>query len=319
MSKTVSINPPKTPCTEETRGFAKATIPNICKMPGPPAPFVPAPLPNIGKSNLSPKGYSTTVKIEGHAVAIRGATFESIGDVASKGTGGGLISANTHGPTKFIAPGSMDVKIEGKNVHRLGEPMLNNCGPSGSPPNTGATMQGFDTWDLEGLPGNPLVIECKDAPEKPSRGRHKFTDCEKEEICAKCSELNEEIVKSGGLKRHKTEKSYKDDRAEGTAKAAQLRGFAMRESPQHQDLGGFGHLSEACEKETSEKAANSNPPYKGFSADHRTEIQFCGHPTQLGNLKWMSRRPNRWIGTKLKAFKTSGKGKHTGIKPDCCK
>ena len=82
-------------CTKGSRGIAKATIPNVCKMPGPPAPFVPAPLPNIGKSELSPKGYSTTVKIEGNAVAIRGATFESIGDIASKGTGGGLISANT--------------------------------------------------------------------------------------------------------------------------------------------------------------------------------------------------------------------------------
>jgi uncharacterized Zn-binding protein involved in type VI secretion len=129
--------------------MAQCTTPNVCKMPGPPAPFVPTPLPNIGKSNLSPKDYSTSVKIEGQTVAIRGATFESIGDIASKGTGGGLISANTQGPTKFITPGSMDVKIEGKNVHQLGEPMLNNCGPSGTPQNTGATMTGFDTFDLE--------------------------------------------------------------------------------------------------------------------------------------------------------------------------
>src|SRR5262245_59744739 len=111
-------------------------------MPGPPAPFVPSPLPNIVKSANSPKGYSTTVEIEECKVAIRGATFESIGDMASKGTGGGLISANTHGPTKFITPGSLTVKIEGKSVHLLGEQMLNNCGPSGSPPNTGATMMG---------------------------------------------------------------------------------------------------------------------------------------------------------------------------------
>jgi uncharacterized Zn-binding protein involved in type VI secretion len=144
MGFSVGVNPPKTPCTKGSHGKAKNTIPNVCKMPGPPAPFVPTPLPNIGKSELAPKGYSTTVKIEGQAVAIRGATFESIGDVASKGTGGGLISANTQGPTKFITPGSMNVKIEGKNVHQLGEPMLNNCGPSGSPPNTGATMSGLD-------------------------------------------------------------------------------------------------------------------------------------------------------------------------------
>jgi hypothetical protein len=144
----VSIHPPKTPVTTGSNTVAKATLPNVCKMPGPPAPFVPSPLPNTAKSALSPKGFSTTVDIEGSKVAIRGATFESIGDMASKGTGGGLISANTHGPAKFITPGSMTVKIEGKSVHLLAEPMLNNCGPSGSPPNTGATMGGADHADL---------------------------------------------------------------------------------------------------------------------------------------------------------------------------
>lgn len=138
----VGINPPKTPVTKGCMSIAKATIPNVCKMPGPPAPFVPAPLPNIAKSGMSPKGYSKKVKIEGNTVAIRGASYKSMGDVASKGTGGGLISANTHGPAKFITPGSLDVKIEGKSVHLLGEPMLNNCGSSGSPPNTGATLGG---------------------------------------------------------------------------------------------------------------------------------------------------------------------------------
>jgi hypothetical protein len=137
----VSVNPPKTPVTKGSSGTAAATIPNVCKMPGPPAPFVPAPLPNIGKSGDSPKGYSQDVTIEGKAVAIKGATFNSMGDMASKGTGGGLISANTHGITKFVGPGSMDVKIEGKNVQLLSDPMLNNCAGGGSPPNS-ATLVG---------------------------------------------------------------------------------------------------------------------------------------------------------------------------------
>jgi hypothetical protein len=64
-----------------------------------------------------------------------------MGDVASKGTGGGLISANCEGITKFVGPGSMDTKIEGGNVQFLSDPMLNNCGPGGSPPNA-ATMVG---------------------------------------------------------------------------------------------------------------------------------------------------------------------------------
>jgi uncharacterized Zn-binding protein involved in type VI secretion len=137
----VAVNPPKTPVTKGNHGIAAATLPNVCKMPGPPAPFVPTPLPNIGQSGKQPDGYSTSVKVEGNPVAIRGASFGSVGDIASKGTGGGIISNNAEGPTKFIAPGSLNVQIEGKNVQYLGDQMMNNCGPAGSPANA-ATMQG---------------------------------------------------------------------------------------------------------------------------------------------------------------------------------
>ena len=158
---TVSVNPPKTPVTKGSSGIAAATVPNVCKMPGPPAPFVPTPLPNIGKSGDSPNGYSKKVKVEGQPVAIKGASFKSMGDIASKGTGGGIVSSNTHGPTKFIGPGSFDVKIEGKNVQFLGDPMLNNCGPSGSPANS-ATLQG------EVQPPSMTVEGVEKAPKEES-------------------------------------------------------------------------------------------------------------------------------------------------------
>jgi len=138
----VGVNPPKTPVTTGSKGIATATLPNVCKMPGRPAPFVPAPLPNIGKSGNNPTGYTTTVKVEGNPVAINGATFDSIGDIASKGTGGGMVSANTQGPCKFIAPGSMDVKFEGENVHLLSDQVTNNGAGSGNPANA-ATMMGL--------------------------------------------------------------------------------------------------------------------------------------------------------------------------------
>jgi len=138
----VSIHAPKTPVTKGSNGIAMATVPNICKMPGPPAPFVPTPLPNIGRSGDSPKGYSTSVTIDGQPVAIEGCSFGSQGDIASKGTGGGLVPANPCGPTTFIGPGTMDVRTEGMGVHLFGDPMFNNCGPSGSPPNA-ATMAGL--------------------------------------------------------------------------------------------------------------------------------------------------------------------------------
>lgn len=139
---TIEVNGPKTAVTAGSRGLATATLPNVCKMPGPPAPFVPTPLPNIGRTSDNPKGYSTSVKFEGHAVAIRGASFGSVGDMASKATGGGITSANTHGPCKFLGPGSLNVRIEGKNIQLLSDPVTNNGGPSGSPANA-ATMLGI--------------------------------------------------------------------------------------------------------------------------------------------------------------------------------
>lgn len=126
MGIKVAVNSPRTPCTKNSNGVKIAMLPNVCKMPGPPAPFVPVPLPNIGKSGDSPKGYSKKVTMNGEKVAIKGAKFKSMGDVASKGTGGGLISASTHDVTEFISPGSMNVKVEGKAVHLFMDLMSNN-------------------------------------------------------------------------------------------------------------------------------------------------------------------------------------------------
>ncbi|MCI5166900.1 MAG: DUF4150 domain-containing protein [Candidatus Electrothrix sp. GM3_4] len=137
----VGVNPPKTPITKGSLGTAAATLPNMCKMPGPPAPFVLAPLPNIGKSGDKPKKYTKNVKVERKKVAVKGASFCSMGDMPSKGTGGGMTSANTHGSSTFISPGSMDVKFEGKNVHLLSDLVTNNGAGSGSPSNS-ATMMG---------------------------------------------------------------------------------------------------------------------------------------------------------------------------------
>ncbi len=165
---TVSITPPKTPITSGfNKGTAKNTLPNICKMPGPPAPFVPSPLPNFAKSNMSPKGYSTKVKIEGKTVAIFGASFKSMGDIASKAMGGGLVSMNTHGPAKFIVPGCLTVSIEGKPVHLKGDMVLNNVGAAGVPPNTGATMGGANRGGGKGgKGGRGADYDCDKGAEK---------------------------------------------------------------------------------------------------------------------------------------------------------
>lgn len=135
----IGVNPPKTPVTEGSGGKALATTPNVCKMPGPPAPFVPTPLPNLGTSGDNLQKGTSTVKFEGKKVAIKGSYFMSqpSGDVASQGTGGGIISSKTQGKTEWLAPGSMNVKAEGKNIQLLGDAMGNN---GGSPVNA-ATMK----------------------------------------------------------------------------------------------------------------------------------------------------------------------------------
>jgi hypothetical protein len=201
MAFSIGIHPPKTPVTTGSLGMAKATLPNICKMPG--MPFTPTPLPNIAKSELSPKGFSKTVKMDGHTVAIRGATFESIGDIASKGTGGGLISANTHGPAKFITPGSLTVRIEGKSVHLLGEPMLNNCGPSGSPPNTGATVKGLHQYSKDASPEEKalqdIMCECnRNYPPPAPPGECKEIGDAKHECCEEAIKNHKPPPEIGG-------------------------------------------------------------------------------------------------------------------------
>jgi hypothetical protein len=194
----ITINGFTTPVTEGSNGIAAATVPNVCKMPGPPAPFVPTPLPNIGRSGDSPEGYSVYVTFEGHRVAIGNASFGSIGDIASKATGGGIVSGVAQGRTVFLSPGATNVFVEGKPVHVLGDAMLNNCAPGGGPANA-ATMAGV--LQAPGTPGtslwrelNRIARECnrevnRDAGYRPPRkpngrictklGIRKHSCCEK--------------------------------------------------------------------------------------------------------------------------------------------
>lgn len=213
-----AINPPRTPVTAGSKGTAAATLPNVCKLPGPPVPFVLGPLPNIARSGSSLKGGTKTVKIEGHAVAIRGATFGSTGDLASKATGGGLVSANTHGPAKFVAPGSMNVKLEGKNVHLLGDATTNN---NSNPPNAGTVMlvQVSSTPTLEAALQR-IAEECEEQvgnfPPKDPRiaKRCKELGAKKHACCAeKLDQANRQRAKEGEPPQAYSEPAY--DRATG--------------------------------------------------------------------------------------------------------
>ncbi len=316
----VAVNPPKTPVTKGSNGLATATVPNVCKMPGPPAPFVPTPLPNIGKSGSSPDGYSTSVTIEGDAVAIQGASFGSMGDVASKGTGGGIVSNNVEGPTKFVAPGSLDVKIEGKNVQLLGDQMVNNGGPGGSPPNA-ATMPG----ELQGTTPPPPPFrtnspDCETNKKPAAQGGKDWDDCDVKQLCAKVRRVNE-LRRQDAL----TRKSQSSSPAYKSTKSAYYASFARACGAKTQMSEAF--LKDAfyheCAREKWEKAGRNPKPNsrslrrRAFQADHIHDSQLGCNLKNIINFKMLSQSVNGSIGPVLKAYDPAKSGEIVLLKCDC--
>jgi hypothetical protein len=132
-------------------------FPDVCRVPAPPAPFAPVPFPNIAMSADTSKG-SKKVKMDGNPIMLKGSEFsKSTGDEA--GTLGGMVSNTNKGKAEFINY-SFDVKVEGKNVPRLGDMMLLNKlsspntppFPEVQPPSVAVTMtdEGDDN-DIEAV------------------------------------------------------------------------------------------------------------------------------------------------------------------------
>ena len=97
-------------------------FPDVCKTPAAPSP-VPIPYPNIGQSSDTSQG-PTTVKTDGQMPMVKGAVYSrSSGDEA--GTLGGVMSSVNMSVCEYILY-SFDVKFEGKNVCRLGDPLFHN-------------------------------------------------------------------------------------------------------------------------------------------------------------------------------------------------
>jgi Domain of unknown function (DUF4150) len=104
-------------------GGMSTVFPDVCKTPSPGGP-IPLPYPNIGKSSDASGGPST-VTTDGKMPMVKGATYStSSGDEAGT-AGGGVMSSSTKGACEFMMY-SFDVKFEGKNVCRLGDPLFHN-------------------------------------------------------------------------------------------------------------------------------------------------------------------------------------------------
>lgn len=103
-------------------GGMSTVLPDVCKTPSPAGP-VPIPYPNIGKASDT-SGGPTTVKVEGNMPMVKGAKYQmSAGDEA--GSAGGVMSSKFKGACEFMLY-SFDVKLEGKNACRLGDPLFHN-------------------------------------------------------------------------------------------------------------------------------------------------------------------------------------------------
>ncbi|MBL1260416.1 MAG: DUF4150 domain-containing protein [Thiotrichaceae bacterium] len=103
-------------------GGKSIVFPDVCKTPVGPS-IVPIPYPNIGQSSDTAKG-AKSVKVDGEMPMVKGAVYStSTGDEA--GTAKGVASGTTKGECEFLMY-SFDVKFEGKNVCRLGDPLWHN-------------------------------------------------------------------------------------------------------------------------------------------------------------------------------------------------
>ena len=120
MSQTVFAN--ARGVVHKGSGGMSTVFPDVCKTPSPGGP-IPIPYPNIGKSADTTAG-PTTVTNDGQMPMTKDAKYMmSTGD--EPGTLLGVISNKVMGVCEFMLY-SFDVKYEGKNVCRLGDPLFHN-------------------------------------------------------------------------------------------------------------------------------------------------------------------------------------------------
>jgi uncharacterized Zn-binding protein involved in type VI secretion len=103
-------------------GMSTATLPDVCKTPTPGGP-VPLPYPNFAQHSSLTDG-TTTVKVKGNMVAIKGSSYStSTGD--EPGTAGGVTSSTFKKETAWISY-SFDVKMDGGNTCRHTDKKFHN-------------------------------------------------------------------------------------------------------------------------------------------------------------------------------------------------
>ena len=128
MSNNVFANGRELSCKSGS-GKSICAFPDVCMTPPEnPAtpPGVPIPYPNTGMTSDCTSG-SRKVKISKKEVMLKNSSYfkKSMGDEAGSAAKKGVVSSVNRGKVYFTM-WSMDVKFEGKNVCRLGDPMFHN-------------------------------------------------------------------------------------------------------------------------------------------------------------------------------------------------
>jgi hypothetical protein len=120
MSQTTFVN--SRGIAHKGSGGMSIVFPDVCITPAAPSP-IPIPYPNIGKSSDTDQG-PTSVTTDGEMPMVKGAVYaRSSGD--EPGTNGGVLSGVNMNVCEFLLY-SFDVKFEGNNVCRLGDPLWHN-------------------------------------------------------------------------------------------------------------------------------------------------------------------------------------------------
>jgi hypothetical protein len=260
---------------------------------------------------------SKTVMISDQEVMLKDQSFyktSPLGDeAATNGLGAGVVTHVITGKTYFVA-WSMDVQFEGQNVDRHTD--LTTSNHASTPPNEGGPYPNMDKMNIP-KPKNKkcLEIKCDDKSRKDD-GKRAFTPCEKNQICAKCTNVNQQAAE-GKLQRRKPESNKKlknkkkyaqkkqRDTIEAKIKAGTISEDEIKDS--------FAH---PCAYDEWNDAGR-DPHMTGYDPDHVHEVQLKGHPTNPENFKWMSADANQWMGNspQLGSYKPR---KHFGVCPTCC-
>ena len=135
-----------------TGGLAVVGFPDVCKLPAPPAPFVPIPYPSLA----GPSQVKSLAKVAGQTVMTKDSSATaSKGDGAGSATG--VTSNKVAGKAEFTNY-SFDVKFEGKGVSGAFDTMLHNNASAASQAKAAQLRSRLQaiTSQLSALPGgNP--------------------------------------------------------------------------------------------------------------------------------------------------------------------